>query len=256
MNIPLKELKTELRTNQENCKQQSTYDNIIISKSIFGLFSKMINKFEQSKSYQSGLFVKSMNDWLDRKDDNLSLDKSFEDIKIGDIFMVDWNISYSPELCYEHPCVIIEIIDDFIFALPVSSQKQYIEIGYHPIKNCNGDKNYRLVGDDEGFKKECVIHMNQAKTISKTRLLYKMGSLSVDEEGNCSFLCELKNELINKYFQEQYNELLAANCELKRRVNYLSIQRKANQSRADKYRNENKQLKKQIEELKAIVDKA
>ena len=256
MNIPLKELKSELRNNQEHCKQEYTYDNIMVSKSIFGLFSKMINKFEQSKSYQSGLFVKSISDWLDRKDNNKPLDNSIVDIMTGDIFMVDWNISYSPELCYEHPCVIIEVFDDFIFALPVSSQKQYLEIGYHPIKNKEGDINYRLVGSEEGFKKECIIHINQAKSISKTRLLYKIGSLPVDEFGNSELLLELKNELMNKYFQNEYNKLLSDNCELKRRVDYLSIQRKCHQSRADKYRNENEQLKKQIKELKSIVDKA
>ena len=98
-----------------------------MSKSIFGLFSKLINKFERTKSYQTGLFIKSMNDWLDRYEQcHKPLDAKIGDINVGDIFMVDWNLSYTPELSYEHPCVVIEKLGDFLFVIPVSGLKQYI----------------------------------------------------------------------------------------------------------------------------------
>lgn len=255
MNIPLRDLKSELKNNTDECKQIFSYDNLVVSKSIFGLFSKLINKFEHTKSYQTGLFIKSIDDWLDRKDNNSPLDKNINEISIGDIYMIDWCISYSPELSYEHPGIIMEVMDDFVFVLPVSGQRQYIEIGYHPDTNIDGDKNYRIVNNKDGFKKECVVHINQAKTISKTRILYKMGSLTIDEYGECKLLQELKVELLNKYFPIEYNTLLNENNELQRRNEYLSIQRKCNQSRADKYRNENNQLKKEINELKSIIDK-
>lgn len=255
MNIPIRELKSELKNNIDECKQNYSYDNAIISKSIFGLFSKFINKFEHEKSYQTGLFIKSMDDWLDRKDNNRPLDKHIDEIFVGDIYMIDWCITYSPELSYEHPGIVMEIIDDFVFVLPVSGQKQYIEIGYHPETKTDGDKNYRIVNNSDGFKKECVIHINQAKTISKTRILYKIGSLTADENGNCELLHELKIELLNKYFQTEYNALLYENSELQRKNEYLSIQRKCNQSRADKFRNENQELKKRISELESIIDK-
>lgn len=256
MNIPIRELKTELKNNTEECKNVTSYDNIIISKSVFGLFSKLINKFEKSKSYQTGLFVKSINDWLDRKDNNQPLDATIQNISIGDIYMVDWNIGYSPELSYEHPCVVIEILDEFIFALPVSAQKAYVKIAYHPEKNKEGDRNYRLVYPEDGFNKECVIHINQVKTISKTRMLYKMGNLTIDGNGESALLNELKLEMVNKYFPVEYNNIIEENNVYKKRVEYLSKQRKSNQSRADKLRNENKQLKNQINELKAILDKS
>lgn len=256
MNIPIKELKSELRNNTDECKKETSYDNTIVSKSVFGLFSKLINKFEKSKSYQTGLFVKSINDWLDRKDNNQPLDTSIHTISVGDIYMVDWNIGYSPELSYEHPCVIIEVLDDFIFALPVSAQKTYIEIAYHPVKNKEGDRNYRLVYQEDGFNKACVIHINQAKTISKTRILYKMGSLTVDENGESELLNELKLKMINKYFSIEYNNILEENNNYKRRINYLSEQRRRNQSRADKLRNENILLRNRVNELESILDKS
>lgn len=256
MNIPIKELKAELRYNTDECKKVSSYDNTIISKSVFGLFSKLINKFDKSKSYQTGLFVKSINDWLDRKDCNQPLDDSIQTISAGDIYMVDWNIGYSPELSYEHPCVIIEVFDDFIFALPVSAQKTYIEIAYHPDNNKDGDRNYRLVYQEDGFNKECVIHINQAKTISKTRILYKMGTLIINEKGEYPLLNELKLKMINKYFSIEYNNLLEENNNYKRKIDYLSEQRRRNQSRADKLRNENTLLRNRVNELEAILDKS
>ena len=43
MNIPIRELKDELRNHVDECKTTMSYDNLIISKSVFGLFSKLIN---------------------------------------------------------------------------------------------------------------------------------------------------------------------------------------------------------------------
>lgn len=254
MNIPLRELKDELKNNSEECKNINSYDNIIISKSVFGLLSRLINKFENSKSYQTGLFIKSINDWLDRKDNNSPLHYDGP-ISVGDIYMVDWNIGYSPELCYEHPCVIISEFEDFVFVLPVSGQKAYIDIGFHPTKNKDGDKNYRIVNMEDGFNKECVIHVNQPKTISKTRILYKMGSLSINDDGESKLLNEIKLEMINKYFPNEYNSILEENNSYKRKIEYLANQRKRNQSRADKYRNENEILKDKLLELESILDK-
>ena len=260
MQIPIRELKTQLRNNTEICKQTLSYDNTVVSKSIFGLFSKLINKFENSKSYQTGLFIKSMNDWLDRYDQcHRPLSGAIENIQAGDIFMVDWNLSYAPELSYEHPCVVVEKIDDFLFVLPVSGQKQYLEIGYHPIENETGDKNYRIVDVSDGFNKRCAIHLNQAKVISQTRILYRMGTLNINESGSSELLDEIKETMLNIYFTNEYNKLLEENNEYRRKNNYLFTQRKSNQSRADKLRNENNKLKKELEvvtkelnELKAI----
>lgn len=252
MQIPIRELKKQLKNNTDECKKTLSYDNITVSKSIFGLFSKLINKFERTKSYQTGLFIKSMNDWLDRYDQHHKpLDAKIGDINVGDIFMVDWNLSYTPELSYEHPCVVIEKVGDFLFVLLVSGQKQYIEMGYHPTKNKLGDKNYRIVDTSDGFNKQCVIHINQAKVISQTRILYKMGNLTTNELGECELFEEIKDTMLNTYFPNEYNKLLEENNEYKRRLDYLSIQRKCNQSRADKYRNENEKLKREIEQLKA-----
>ena len=78
-----------------------------------------------------------------------------------------------------------------------------------------------------------------------------MGNLATDESGECELFKEIKDTMLNTYFSNEYNKLLEENNEYKRRLDYLSIQRKCNQSRADKYRNENEKLKHEIEQLKA-----
>lgn len=256
MNIPIRDLKNELKNNVEVGKRTPSYDNIVISKSIFGLFSKLINKFEKEKAYQSGLFIRSFDEWLDRKDiDNQPLDGKIREINIGDIYMIDWNLSYSPELSYEHPGVVIEKAGDFLFTLPVSGQKQYLEIGYHPIDNVEGDKKYRIVDEEDGFSKRCVIHVTQAKSISSTRILYKMGTLTENEQGICDLLNELKETTINVYFPTEYNKLLEEKSEYIKEIDVLKRLRKQYQSRADKLEHKNKLLEEKMKELEAIVDK-
>lgn len=256
MNIPLRDLKTELKDNVEECKSVYSYDNKIVTKSIFGFFSKLINKFEKTKSYQSGLLIKSLDNWLDRKDENNKpLDSKIKDINVGDIYMVDWNLGYTPELSYEHPCVVIEKTNEFLFVLPVSGQSQYLEIGYHPIEQPNGDRNYRIVDVCDGFGKRCSIHVCQAKSISSTRILYKIGSLTINSEGVCELLNELRSEMLNIYFPIEYNRLLEENTLYKKENETLAKLRKQYQSNADKSRNENEVLKRKIEKMQSIIDK-
>lgn len=254
MQLHVRELNKELKNNAELCKNTKATDNTIISKSFLALFTKLINKFERSTSYQTGIFIKSMSDWLDRKNNNEPRDSKITDINPGDIYMIDWNISYSPELSYEHPCLVLKNMEDFLLVLPVCGQKSYIEIAYHPTKNPDGNKNYRLVDTSDGFKKECVIHINQLKTISKERILSKIGVISSSND-EYNLFDEIISSVIDKYFYEEYISVIEENSILKKSVDYLSVQRKKNQSRADKYRNYIKRLNKKHPELNIPLDK-
>ena len=144
MQIPIKKLKQHLKSNTEDCKQTQSFDHSIVSKSIFGLLTKMINKFEHMTEYESGLFVQSFDKWLDRKEVVNKAENNLT-VAVGDICMIDWSINYNPELSYVHPCLIIEDVNNMIFAVPVSSRQEIMNIAYHPSDNAAGDKNYRKV---------------------------------------------------------------------------------------------------------------
>ena len=241
MQIPIRKLKDYLKDNTEDCKHSHSFDKSIVSKALFALFNKTINKIENMTEYETGLFIQSFDKWLDRKD---IVNKSENDIKVevGDICMIDWNINYNPELSYVHPCLIIEDVNNMIFTVPVSGQKDIIDIAYHPIDNIDGDKNYRKVTTTDGFLKESVLFISEAKVISKSRIINKIGRLSCDLLNEDGLFREIRWNMIANYFPYEYSIMRNTIEEQQNRINALDKTRRFQQSRADKYRIKNIEL--------------
>ena len=248
MQIPIRKLKDYLKDNTEDCKHSHSFDKSIVSKALFALFNKTINKIENMTEYETGLFIQSFDKWLDRKD---IVNKSENDIKVevGDICMIDWNINYNPELSYVHPCLIIEDVNNMIFTVPVSGQKDIIDIAYHPIDNIDGDKNYRKVTTTDGFLKESVLFISEAKVISKSRIINKIGRLSCDLLNEDGLFREIRWNMIANYFPYEYSIMRNTIEEQQNRINALDKTRRFQQSRADKYRIKNIELNKIITNL-------
>ena len=255
MQIPIRELKKHLKTNADDCKHIHSFDNSIIAKSFFALFSKMINKFSVMTEYETGLFIQSFDKWLDRKD---VINRSENDLKIevGDICMIDWNINYNPELSYVHPCVIIEDINNMILVAPVSGQQEKIDIAYHPEDNPDGDKNYRKVKVCDGFLKESVLFISEMKVISKSRIINKIGHLTCDLLDENGLFREIRWHMAVSYFPYEYTILRNTIEEQQEKLNKLESARRLQQSRTDRYRIQNLRLQARIEELEKNVDKS
>lgn len=105
MNIPFKKLTEYLKNNTTKCKTTKAYEGNIVTHSLLGIIAKLINRFEDCTEYEIGLFVRSLDKWLDRKD-VVNTPENSAIVQVGDICMVDWNINYNPELSYIHPCLI------------------------------------------------------------------------------------------------------------------------------------------------------
>lgn len=253
MQIPIKKLKKYLGDNSDKCKHTHSFDNSIVSKSIFALFNKLINKLENMTEYEAGILVQSIDKWLDRKD---IVNKAENDLKVvvGDICMIDWNINYNPELSYVHPCLIIEDINNMIFSVPVSGQQDIIDIAYHPVDNPDGDKNYRKVNISDGFLKECVLFISEAKVISKSRIINKIGHLNCDLSDEDGLFREIRWNMVSNYFPYEYSVLRNTIEENENRINKLDATRRYHQSRADKNDNKIIVMQREIDELKKIVD--
>lgn len=254
MQIPIRDLKKYLKSNSNDCKHTHSFENGIVSKSFLALFNKMINKVSNMTEYETGLFIQSFDKWLDRKD---IVNRAENDIKIevGDICMADWNINYNPELSYMHPCLVVEDINNMILVIPVSGQQEKIDIAYHPDSNPEGDKNYRKVTIADGFLKDSVLFISEIKVISKSRIVNKIGRLTcdlLDEEG---LFREIRWHMISKYFPYEYSVLRNTIEEKQIRIEKLDATRRFQQSRADKYRNRNITLEKQVDEFKKFIDK-
>ncbi len=251
MNIPFKKLAEYLKNNKTKCKQTRAYENNIVSHSLLGIIAKLINRFENCTEYEIGLFVRSFDKWLDRKD-VVNTPENSTIVQVGDICMVDWNINYTPELSYIHPCLIIEDINNMISVLPVSSS--HIDEAYHPISNPNGNKFYRKVDKSDGFKKECVIFLDELKVISKSRIINKIGSLTCDLKDEEGLFREIRWQIMGMYFPYEYS-ILRNTIENKEQVIAKTEKlRRVSQSRADKFRIRNNYLEKEFEKMKNMID--
>ena len=247
MNIPFRELSNRLKNNSDECKNAKAYDNNVVSHSFLGILSKIINRFENYSEYEVGLFVKSLDKWLDKKDIVNTPENSIE-INVGDICMIDWNMNYTPELSYIHPCIVIEDINNMISVLPVSSS--HYEEAYHPTDNPDGNKYYRRVDICDGFQKECTVYLDGMKVISKSRIIRKLGSLSCDLKDEIGLYREIRRNLLQIYFPYEIS-IINNTIDIKEeKIILLDKNRRFQQSRADKYRNENNKLKKENDFLR------
>lgn len=253
MQIPLKKLKQHLKENTYDCKHQHTLDGSIVAKSIFAIFNKFINKLEYMTEYESGLFVQSFDKWLDRKD-VINKAENNVSVAVGDICMVDWNINYNPELSYVHPCLIVEDVNNMIFAVPVSARQDIMEIAFHPVDNIDGNKNYRKVTAYDGFLKDCVLFISEAKVISKSRIINKIGKLTCDLLDKNGLFREIRWSMIQMYFPYETEYLTNIIARQDNRISVLDKTRRFQQSRADKYRIKYEQLQREVEQLEHRKD--
>lgn len=251
MNIPFKKLAEYLKNNTKKCKTTKAYDNNIVTHSLLGIIAKLINRFEDCTEYEIGLFVRSFDKWLDRKD-VINTPENSTTVQVGDICMVDWNINYTPELSYIHPCLIIEDINNMISVLPVSSS--HLDEAYHPTSNPNGNKMYRKVDKSDGFKKECVIFLDSLKVISKSRIINKIGTLTCDLKDENGLFREIRWQMLSMYFPYEYS-ILRNTIEDKEEIIVKTEKlRRASQSRADKYRIRNNFLENEFIKMKNMID--
>ena len=148
-------------------------------------------KCKELNEEELAMLVISEQNWLLRRD----FFTSKATVDIGDIFYADLGKNYKPECSYGHPVLVMEIIGNMIFVVPVSSSKDKIKEAYHPINNKDGNKNLRKVTIEEGFNSECSLLLSNARTISGGRLLEKKENIFNSDKGKELFE-EIKNTML------------------------------------------------------------
>lgn len=246
MQIPIRDLKKYLKDNTEDCKHSHSFDKSIISKSLFALFNKVINKFSNMTEYETGLFIQSCDKWLDRKDIVNTAENNLN-VSVGDICMIDWNINYKPELSYVHPCLIVEDVNNMIFVIPVSASQDKLENAYHKVENPDGDQNYWKVNIEDGFLKECVLFVSEAKVVSKSRIINKIGSINCDMLDEDSLFRNIRKYMIKTYFPYEVQKYQNTIERLNEEISRIENLRRKYQSRYDVLRIKYDDLLKDIE---------
>ena len=178
-------------------KTKDAFDDSIILSSFLKLFSNIIYELQSLKVNEVALFVNSMNHWITNK--KYSSNKKY---KPGTIIEYECGLNYQEELSYRHTGLVIEELDKKIVVIPSSSTNSLID---KSSEKENGLWYYVLVGKNEGFDHECVLLLNDMKTVSKKSVIGSFKKMTKSIPGSKIF-DTIKLSLVHHYFPKQILE--------------------------------------------------
>ena len=151
--------------------------------------------FTSLKNYEFKLTEKTAYDialWIDSNEKHLSASNQNNSIKykLGEILLVDlgWN-TYNREFAYIHPAIVIKETATKIFIVPCSSSS--------PRKDKNGNiyPEFEVGTTNDGFQKNTVVMLYEAKYIDKNRVISRLGKTSPQ------FFDKIYNKLFEQIFE-------------------------------------------------------
>ena len=196
MNIDIEGLKEIERTKN---KSNGFSDSLLLSSFISTIDNIIAIGNKMSKS-EMAMFINSFQYWIL----NRSKKKSTKRCLPGTILEVELGFAYKPETPYRHSALVIKEYKDKVLIVPSTSNKTFVKSAYHPIDNPSGNKSYRKVGKSDGFDHDCVLALDDFKTISKNRIISTCGSIDVDSD-DCLYK-EIRRTLLYTIFNEETSE--------------------------------------------------
>lgn len=119
---------------------------------------------------------------------------------------MEWGNNFSPELSYKHPAVIIEEWTNTVLVIPTTSTPSKVAAAYHPADNPSGKWYYRKVGVAEGFAHDCALILNNAKIMSKTRIISVSGTIAGNLSDDNNVFREVRKTMIKNFFSKEWIE--------------------------------------------------
>ncbi|MDC7291688.1 hypothetical protein NXH76_28345 [Blautia schinkii] len=176
-------------------------DTSIVLSSYLQLLSNLIYASELLTESEMAMIISSINRWITQK--HYSNTKTYG---IGKIVQLEWGTNFSPELSYRHPAVIIEEWTTSILVIPTTSTPSKVSSAYHPIYNPTGKWYYRKVGVTEGFAHDCALILNNAKIVSKSRIISVSATISGDLNHKENVFREIRKTMIKNFFTKEWIE--------------------------------------------------
>ena len=214
-----------ISTKEENKDKYAIVESVLLSSYLYTI-SNLVEFVNGMKVNELALFINSVNDWIKNKTQS-----STRQVKVGDIIEIECGLNYSGEISYRHWCIVIESMDKTVLCVPTTSRKEYID---KSSEKENGIWYYKLVGINEGFNHDCVLMLNNIKSVSKKRLKTQHGNILETPTGKEIFR-DAKMQILKHYFARECLEFEKTSDELKDEINNL--------------KNANKDLKKKIDLL-------
>ena len=145
-------------------------------------------------------FTNSIDHWIKGR----SAKKKTRNCSEGTIVEVEFGLTYKTETPYRHSALVIKEYANKVVVIPSTSKQEYWDKGYHPTSNPSGDKEYFRVTVTDGFDHNCVLSMNDYKTISKNRIISTCGNMDISSE-SCLYR-QIRKILLHDIFADEIKE--------------------------------------------------
>lgn len=144
-------------------------------------------KLTEQSAYEIALWIESNEKHLSASQQN-----NFTKYSLGEILLVDlgWN-NYDREFAYIHPAIVIKETATKIFIVPCSSGL--------PRKDKNGNiyPEFEIGTVNDGFQRNTVVMLYEAKYIDKNRVISRLGKTSD----------QFFNKIYNKLFEQIFEPI-------------------------------------------------
>lgn len=198
---------------------------------------------KQLNAYDSSSIIKSEGIWLKRSSyskympKEKTLTKTEEKILVGQVCVIDYGKTYKNELSYVHYGLCIGKKEEKYFIVPMTTGSKWRKNCYHPILNPLKGKNNRQALETEGFSRDCVLMIHDAKFISGGRII-GLDNLITNE----TIINEIQLQAFSVCFPTLYKNYIQNISKITNKENQIENQRK----RISNLQKENAKLKKQI----------
>lgn len=148
-------------------------------------------KLTEQSAYEIALWIESNEKHLSSLHQN-----NFTKYNLGEILLVDlgWN-NYDREFAYIHPAIVIKETATRIFVVPCSSGI--------PRKDKNGNiyPEFEIGTPNDGFQRDTIVMLYEAKYIDKNRIVSRLGKTSNE------FFDKIYNKLFEQIFEPIHYKL-------------------------------------------------
>lgn len=131
---------------------------------------KLDKQVESSTEKDKRFMCQSLQSWNARHNGVPFLDRG--QLKYNQILFIDFGFSYSPELAFSHPCLLLSYNNRLCSVLPITSSNRIVTNAYHPSINPAGNKaHYLLPVGTSLLSKPSAVYVKQFRTISESRII-------------------------------------------------------------------------------------
>ena len=226
--------------NPQSRNKSASSASEVLSSYYMGLISSLIYEGEKITESEMAVISMSIGRWLKSRAKTKIVTPPVCDV--GSIVQIEWGTNFSPEISYGHPAVIIEDFGKMVLVIPTTSTPSNVQDAYHPTDNPDGKWYYRKVGTAEGFAHECALILNNAKILSKSRIISVSGKISGDINHEQNVFREIRRTMLQKFFAKEW-------IEQQKIIKALEDEKQKNkelQEKYDKLLAENEKLKSEI----------